>query len=289
MGPSAQGVDHWVVSSVLSTPPPPLFVSPPSACPWPVLPHFRHTTGKVPSLMTSTSAVFPGLQVHPPSSATTNSSITTSSSSTSLPLPPQAAPPPPPPTPPVGTSSSSSSSAVLFSSAPRLRASLLLSAVAEFRVSQQLLFAMESANFPSIDGGGGGRSGVGDVDEEVGGSAAAAADYGRMWTQFQGKDEEVTSVIEQLEHTTTHLDNIHRVAHTTTGHHVNPPPHANTSQGPQPPYKAEGTRKAHHSSSTASHSSHPSHRPHHSNHSHRSHHTQGGIEVPSYPLLPSDR
>jgi hypothetical protein len=66
--------------------------------------------------------------------------------------------------------------------------------VSDFRLSQRSLFALEAANFPSIEG-----------DD----------DYGRMWTNFQGKDEEVSGVVDQLDATTAHLEQINRLTRTT--------------------------------------------------------------------------
>ena len=104
---------------------------------------------------------------------------------------------------PSGSSSSSTPSSLLFSSAPRLRASLLLSAVNEFRASQQQLFAAESQNFPSSAGG-------------ISGADGSAENYSRMWSSFQQRDDEAAGVVAQLQAVCQHLEHINKVAHSTT-------------------------------------------------------------------------
>ena len=106
---------------------------------------------------------------------------------------------------PSASSSSTPPSSLLFSSAPRLRASLLLSAVNEFRASQQQLFAAESLNFPSTAG----------VSVAGSGGDGSADNYGRMWAAFQQRDDEAAGVVNQLQAVCQHLEHINKVAHST--------------------------------------------------------------------------
>ena len=149
------------------------------------------------------AGLFPPGSLPAATSGTTSTSLPQSSFhlASPPPLPPPHGPTSPPPLPSAGIGgappTSSSSSTLLFSSAPRLRASLLLSAVSEFRLAQQQLFALESSNFPTMEG---------------------SEEYGRMWTTFQGKDDQVTGIVEQLDITCHHLEQINRIANTTNQH-----------------------------------------------------------------------
>ena len=141
----------------------------------------------------------------------------------------------------------SAPASLLFSSAPRLRASLLLSAVNEFRASQQQLFAAESLNFPASGGGLSAVSG--------GGGDGSADNYSRMWAAFQQRDDEAAGVVAQLQKVGQHLEHINKVAHSTNNNSASntasaQPASQQHSQQQQSQSQQQQTQSAQHASQT---------------------------------------